>query len=654
MECRERARVAVIELVLEGESLTSNLVLHECEDPDELQRYISTYRKRPANALRRIFLVEWSEGGPKVGAARLGTIRHILETELSVPQDFFVEHASHGIGSCFVPRECDITNPFLISTFVPERRFCVGLFEMWEYMGKTKSLMVSCPISHRKLVPGDAGLILVCRDTARQLQFHQWKKTRKGWLIIAPRKCSYLALGDGRGKGEDVVILVDPTPAFAVPKLPQRKRNRDDSEEPPEPISLKKRQPFLGGYQQFLPRNLATGGELSTLTREVLKFEKPVVEGSSNRAEAAGDGNGSLTKAGGDDMARTAFKDGVQNGTVMEMTPGGNKGKIKKQKRHKWGGKRKEYVDEEEEGPGDSRDIRVCILEGLENTVSPRTSLFDDLRYYFTRHSNALGPLIGERTPFKHRSLLSSSIPVFPLKLIASHYSLLHAFVSFQTASMRSAGWTLMDDTAQQMEESKQVEEAWSRFRCSEYLEAIESLMDSLGIPLYESGSCALTPIETTPLLRRSGTSLSTGPLGTNFSPEPSWLSAVAPDFTFLHRQFTMRRLDYDRITTSIAALASIVMGRVAVKEASSARSLTYVAVLFAPLAWVAAVYSMPDEFAPGRPLFLRYWATALPTTFVVWSLMMIFERRRKLPRIMEVMRRRDLEVGIVGDDRNV
>lgn len=446
-----------------------------------------------------------------------------------------------------------------------------------------------------------------------------------------------------------VFVLVDPTPDFAIAKLPRSQRgDSEESQELPKPISLRKRHPFLGGYQQFLPRNLAAKGELSTVTKDVLKSETPMVDGSSAHQGGAGDGHPRLGPAVGDDIASTALKVGLQNGSVMEMTSGGNKGKIKKNK-HKWRRKKKEK-EEEEEGPGDDRDIKARILEDLKNTVSPRTSMFDDLRYYFTRHSNALGSLMGQQLPSNPRVLLSSSVPVFPLKLVASHYSLLHAFVSFQTASMRSAGWTLVDDTAQQMEESKQVEEAWSRFRCSEYLEALEALMDSIGIPLYGSRSCA-PPEESTPLLRRSGTGLSMGPDGTNTSSEPRWLSAIAPDVTFLHRQFTMRRHDYDRITTSIGALAGIITGRIAVKEASSARSLTYVAVLFAPLAWVAAVYSMPEEFAPGRPLFWRYWATALPSTFVVWSLMMTWERRRKVPRMMEARRRRMWEAGIAVDD---
>ena len=101
-----------------------------------------------------------------------------------------------------------------------------------------------------------------------------------------------------------------------------------------------------------------------------------------------------------------------------------------------------------------------------------------------------------------------------------------------------------------------------------------------------------------------------------------------------------MRRHDYDRITTSIAALAGIIAGRVgiitgrvAVSEAKAAKSLSYVAMLFAPLAWVAAVYSMPDQFAPGGPLFWKYWATAVPFMLFVWLLITTWHNRMGVAR---------------------
>jgi hypothetical protein len=58
-----------------------------------------------------------------------------------------------------------------------------------------------------------------------------------------------------------------------------------------------------------------------------------------------------------------------------------------------------------------------------------------------------------------------------------------------------------------------------------------------------------------------------------------------------------------------------MVIGQSGISEAKAAKMLMYVAMCFAPLAWVAAVYSIPD----GGRLFWKYWASALPATLAVW-----------------------------------
>ncbi|KAM7203540.1 hypothetical protein V8F33_002160 [Rhypophila sp. PSN 637] len=619
----ERTRVAVIELVRDGQELRGDLVLYECRSSEDFKRYLATYDHSRPDVLRRIFIVEWSEGGPIIGDAQPDTIRHVLEKELHVPADLFSEHASHGVGSLFEPQELDIINPFLISTSEPERRFSIGFFDLWEYTGETEALMTPCPETHRMLVPGDAGLTLMCRDTERQLQFHKWK-TRKGWLVIAPRKCSYWSRWVGEEEGTDVVMVFDPTVNAAVPKLPV------GTPKSSKPIPLNPRQPFLGGYQQVLAPQVSVEAKLSDLTRHILNANPMVVAERSVHPAGTVDSPPATDIVEDNEISPAAFQVGVQNGHAIEMTKADKKLKKKK-------GKQQELLvepEEEEEEQEESEEKRLKkienlkqnILAGLERPVPPRTSLFDDVRYYFARHANSQGSLLGQNMVPHFPYVRSSGAALFPLKVIAGHYCLLHAFVSFQTAAMRSTGWMLKEDTTQQLEESKQVEESWSRFRCTEYLECLESLMDTLGIPLYGVGSCA--PVETTPLLRRSGTGLTTATLGGS-SPAPRWRSAVTPDFTYLHRQFTMRRHDYDRITTSIAALTGIVTGRSAVMEAISARSLTSVALFFAPLAWITALYSVPEDLGPGGPLFWVYWVTAVPFMGVVWLAIKAWERRQ-------------------------
>jgi hypothetical protein len=248
--------------------------------------------------------------------------------------------------------------------------------------------------------------------------------------------------------------------------------------------------------------------------------------------------------------------------------------------------------------------------------------MFDGLHYYFTKYPSLL------------ESLSSPSFTtLFPLKIIASQYCLLNSFISFQTATMRSTGWALKRETPEEVRASREVELAWSRFRCSEYLEAIEAILDTLGIPYSDP------PISTNIYNRRhdiptrfEATQIETLPVGQGKSSEPNW-RCHATDFLVLHRQFVLRRLDYDRITTSIAALMSIITGRLGIAEAQTVKTLTYVAMIFAPLAWISGIFGMSDndEYGPGRPQFWKFWEVAIPTTLAVFLLFFVWHKELEM-----------------------
>jgi hypothetical protein len=256
-----------------------------------------------------------------------------------------------------------------------------------------------------------------------------------------------------------------------------------------------------------------------------------------------------------------------------------------------------------------------------------KTSIFDGLRYYFTQHASLLESLSSP-----------SCTTLFPLKIISSQYCVLHAFINFQTATMRSTGWALQRQNHEQQRAADDVELAWSRFRCSDYLEAIESILDSLGIPYSEP------PTPTNIYNRRrdgparprrafTGASLLGLADGDDGPAAVQDWRCHASDFLFLHRQFVLRRLDYDRITTSIAALLSIIMGRLGIDEAKTVKTLTYVAMAFAPLSWVASVFSLSENsvYGPTRPQFWQYWATALPATVAVFLVFLSWQVRLDL-----------------------
>lgn len=224
----------------------------------------------------------------------------------------------------------------------------------------------------------------------------------------------------------------------------------------------------------------------------------------------------------------------------------------------------------------------------------------------------------------------------FLRKIVASHYCQLLGFVSHQTAAMRSSGWAVQRRTQQEIDESQQVETAWSHFKCPEYLEALGAALDSLGLSqghdpydLFDAdeapGMVADAPGGSSPARPHAA----------------DWRSS-APDFLYLHREFRLRLADYARMTSSLAALNGMIGGRISILEARTARSLTLVAMLFAPPACVASIFSIPsDVFGKDGPPFWYYWAAAVPLTVLVFLLTYLVHERDVVKRIWHARRPR-------------
>lgn len=217
---------------------------------------------------------------------------------------------------------------------------------------------------------------------------------------------------------------------------------------------------------------------------------------------------------------------------------------------------------------------------------------------------------------------------MFPLKIVASHYCQLLGFVGHQTACMRSSGWAVQRRTQREVDESNQVETAWSQFKCPEYLEALGNVLDALGIPQggdpYEGPGMDVMRPDAPPGDPGSGS-------GGGAS---DWRSPGA-DFLYLHRDFRARLADYARMTSSLAALNGMIGGRISILEAREAKSLTLVAMVFAPPACVASIFSIPsDIFGQQGPKFWWYWAAALPITLVVFLVTYVVHERDDLIRL--------------------
>jgi hypothetical protein len=187
------------------------------------------------------------------------------------------------------------------------------------------------------------------------------------------------------------------------------------------------------------------------------------------------------------------------------------------------------------------------------------------------------------------------------------------AFVSFQISSMRSRGWALKRNTQEERDAAAMVETDWSRFRCSEYLEDMEANLDALGMTRIDEKIQDMYG---------------------------DW-KACELDFRWIYDQLTLRRDDYDRLTRSMSALAGIIGARQALeetrlqkeetmralREAKTTKTLTVIAMAFAPMALTSQWFSMRDLFQPGGKAFWVYFAVALPFTLFVFMVAFIADR---------------------------
>lgn len=462
---------------------------------------------------RRLFVIQTPGEGYDVALS--SKLRNLLRTRLNVPAGVF--HAQRWNQTTFRFSET-INCPKLPTTTAPRRKFSLEYFEMWDVVN-------SDFFGHHI---HDASTVK-CAATGRQIQCHKWSTT-SGWLLIAPRKCSFW-LDESHNKKDGM-----------------------------SPVST-----------QIFPCSTNID---HFLTAVVLCDPPP-------------------TRV-------------IANGVTIELDlkafEGGYHG----------------FIPDE--------------VLGAESEAPPHTSLFGDLVYYVQNHADVLNL---PREP--------GSAAMFLRKIVASHYCELLGFVSHQTAAMRSSGWAVQRRTQQEIDESNQVEAAWSHFKCPEYVEALSTVLDSLGISqghdpydMFEMD----TDISLQSEQEDSSTRLKTS----------DWRSST-PDFLYLHREFRLRLADYARMTSSLAALNGMIGGRISILEARTARSLTLVAMLFAPPACVASIFSIPsDVFGQAGPPFWWYWAAAVPLTILVFLLTYLVHERDVVRRVWHARRPR-IHHGQMYDD---
>ena len=130
---------------------------------------------------RRLFIIETA-----INNTTFHQLRESLHTKLGVSRDIFDRHQ----WSQTTFRFNEVINcPRLPTAARPRRSFSLEYFELWQVGEKNhEAFDLHNPIT------------VECASTGRQIQCYKWMKSpERGWLLVAPRKCSFWSKGDGDG-----------------------------------------------------------------------------------------------------------------------------------------------------------------------------------------------------------------------------------------------------------------------------------------------------------------------------------------------------------------------------------------------------------------------------------------------------------------------
>lgn len=217
----------------------------------------------------------------------------------------------------------------------------------------------------------------------------------------------------------------------------------------------------------------------------------------------------------------------------------------------------------------------------------PRTSIADDMRFYLTKYHE----YVGVDNP--------DSAPFFLKKIIASHYTKHFDFMRKNIMeNLRGMG----RQSHFAYSDLSSIEASWSdtqtlERRLGHFFLDLEEILVQLRIPLEAPDPQRVT----------------------------SWKDVDA-DFQFLYHRYNWVRQSVDRVNSSITGLTSIAGNRQALRSAERSTHITFIGLLFIPLAFIASLFSMADPYGPGQDKFWLYFATGIPITILVMMIYYIFD----------------------------
>lgn len=248
--------------------------------------------------------------------------------------------------------------------------------------------------------------------------------------------------------------------------------------------------------------------------------------------------------------------------------------------------------------PRSGLDGYVDFIPGQVQTRTrrgpPRTGIADDLAFYIATHGN----LVGIDSP--------DTIAMFIKKIVASHYT---RQFDFFRRNLREVQRFMRQPSDFSKVDLASVEANWSD------IQTIERRLDK--------ARCDLEHI-----LIQIGASLDPPHLDRI----TSWQD-TSSDFRFLYHRFIYLQQSAEQINSSITGLAGIVGNRQAFKDqqlslhaAEKSRGLTFIGLVFIPLAFVSSLFSMSEPYGPGGDRFWLYFAISVPVALGVIMAYYIFD----------------------------
>jgi Mg2+ and Co2+ transporter CorA len=232
--------------------------------------------------------------------------------------------------------------------------------------------------------------------------------------------------------------------------------------------------------------------------------------------------------------------------------------------------------------------IRHDSLEDARKAPAPpRTSMFDDLCFYYRNHS-------------KHLELTQSpgSVTLFAQKIIASEYLLLLGYYRFV---LNHLSWTLTRQHSLGAFDVGRVERAWSDLQA--YHRRLMDHHHNVGLLI----TALQLPRESKP--------------ATYHTNQPNPWKDTAPDFLHIETELERLKQHAEGLQNSFTSLAGIVVSRQSLDEARSVRVLTVLGMTFLPMSLVAGLLSMGGDYLAGETRFWVYWAASIPSVFLVFGL---------------------------------